>query len=413
MLPNKSKFYGCANCGALSKLHVRELSLVQEFETPFDIIIKPRMEFTFDGIPFTVLSHSRKKVVGSPYLWDEFLLYHPDHPLRSLSMNQGYFHLMEKIDKINAVPGYHMTYENRDYQKFSDDQVETLFVCGELPSGTFKTGTYTEYICPPNVLSRERYDSSIQWWHGRYIDGDDVVRSANEPIAIPRSSGVGAAQPNKYAGSSSAYISNFVLFLVALLIGASYFWKQSQPVGEMIAKAQATKVLSEQDSILGGLLIDSLIAQRSVPSPEYAKSATFNVPSNGTALGINFSSSVLNSWVTVELIIVNETSGKEISTWQDIEYYTGSDEDGAWHEGSQKPQMIISSLDAGNYHVLAKGVQGADKYQQIVSIDFILDPPIKSNFVLFLILGLLVIAINFVLKQNFEHRRWAKSDFGE
>ena len=77
-----------------------------------------------------------------------------------------------------------------------------------------------------------------------------------------------------------------------------------------------------------------------------------NVRITASAPGIS------NSWAELDADLVNEQNNEVESVPINIEYYQGSDSDGAWTEGEKDEDATLSSLPAGNYTLARRGKLG-------------------------------------------------------
>ena len=89
-------------------------------------------------------------------------------------------------------------------------------------------------------------------------------------------------------------------------------------------------------------------------TPQAAFSKPFELKGNRN-VRITANAPVNNAFADLDVDLVNEQSQEVESVNVPIEYYTGSDSDGAWTEGSQSQDATISSLPAGKYTLRVEG----------------------------------------------------------
>ena len=58
-----------------------------------------------------------------------------------------------------------------------------------------------------------------------------------------------------------------------------------------------------------------------------------------------------NNWLDLDLELVNAKTGQVYPESIELEYYYGTDEDGAWSEGAKHNSVAISSAPAGEYYL--------------------------------------------------------------
>src|SRR5204863_149669 len=73
-----------------------------------------------------------------------------------------------------------------------------------------------------------------------------------------------------------------------------------------------------------------------------------------------------NSWADLDVDLVNDQSQEVESVHIPVEYYSGTDSDGAWTEGSQSTDATLSSLPSGQYTLRVEGTW--EKWQQQIPV---------------------------------------------
>jgi hypothetical protein len=130
-----------------------------------------------------------------------------------------------------------------------------------------------------------------------------------------------------------------------------------------------------------------------------------NVRISASAAGLN------NNWVDLDVDLINEQNAEIESVPIVIEYYTGSDSDGAWSEGGTSSDATVSSLPAGKYTLRVEGTWGAWQASQPVSLKVDQGVNRGVNFICALIVLLIVPFVGLIRKMTFESRRWRDSMF--
>ena len=95
-----------------------------------------------------------------------------------------------------------------------------------------------------------------------------------------------------------------------------------------------------------------------------------------------------------------------------IEYYSGSDSDGAWTEGSQETDATLSSLPAGKYTLRVEGTW--QNWQQPIAVNVKVEQGVNRgvNFCCALVALAIVPLFGLIRKWSFEASRWKDSMFG-
>jgi hypothetical protein len=422
--PN-SQYMGCGKCYSLLKIAPNDLVLQHRFQRSAKFTISPGTEVNIENIKYIVISATLKGVQNSSvYYWSEYLLYHPSHPIASLSETNGHWHYLVRHTGAIQNTKYVATFQNREYDIYNRDKVVTHNVVGELPDSSFENCSYEEYISPPYILSHEIYSNNESWFFGKYVTQKELKEAVPTLTSTPVKWGVGAAQPNAVKFPINLVWYSFLAFATIMLLSAMLLWKRETTLGQMTLEVPSTQPITQQvspaaflgmsDSAFAALDIDqsnaavSSFNENQIKKDEYAKTFSFEVPSNHSALGVKLHATPSNSWVSCEVILINENTGEEKSFWQDIEYYSGYD-GGSWSEGSFDESRIVSNVKAGKYHFLIKGQQAAAQDAKPVNITWTINPPIYSNLWTVLILGLVVVIALNIIRSAFESRRWANA----
>jgi hypothetical protein len=126
---------------------------------------------------------------------------------------------------------------------------------------------------------------------------------------------------------------------------------------------------------------------------------------------ITASAPLNNSFADLDIDLINEQNNEVESVNVPIEYYQGSDSDGAWTEGGQTQNADLSSLPAGKYTLRVEGTW--QNFGQPLPVTVKVEQNINRgvNFCLaFGVLALLPI-LGLIRKFMFESKRWSESMF--
>jgi len=116
-----------------------------------------------------------------------------------------------------------------------------------------------------------------------------------------------------------------------------------------------------------------------------------------------------NAWIALDYALINQDTGQAYDFGREISYYHGSDEDGAWTEGSMDDSVVLPAVPPGRYYLRIE--PESDPGEPIsYGVTVTHDVPVYSWFLV--AAGLLVLPALFVTwrSMNFEHRRWQESD---
>ncbi len=266
------------------------------------------------------------------YFWTEYALYNKTAGWLYLNEYNEHWTLLTEISpneyhhKCNVEQG---TLWGNKYKLFLDDNdCSIAWATGlfgyQLPTGTF---AIKDSIAPPLLISLEEVEGKISTFAGRYVTHKEMNATFTD-IIFANTLGVGMVQPR---------VVNMVHFtllmsLFALLVVVSSFFTSTYKV----AKVVEMNIYPNPD-----------------PNYEYVSgSFTINrvIPS---AIAIDLETTVDNSWIIVDVGLVNEKTNEVRYASEEVAYYHSQDSepiDDAWVEGSKKAQFNICGVSSGTYH---------------------------------------------------------------
>ncbi len=142
-----------------------------------------------------------------------------------------------------------------------------------------------------------------------------------------------------------------------------------------------------------------------------AFSLPFDIKANNN-VRITAAAPVDNSWADLDVDLVNDQSQEIESVNIPVEYYSGTDSDGAWTEGSRSTDATLSSLPAGKYTLRVEGTWQNWQAQMPVSVKVEQNVNRGVNFICALLLLIIVPVLGLIRKFSFESSRWKDSMFG-
>ncbi len=237
------------------------------------------------------------------------------------------------------------------------------------------------------MLSQESTANEVNWSAGVYMTNAEVEHAFGISD-LPKPWGVAPNQP--FTGSF--YYTWGVLPLVFLLMAAAM----------MIPLSGLTTTILSQQIVLPPVA--------NATQPQTAFSTPFDVKAKRN-LRITASAPVNNSYADLDIDLVNDQSQEVESVNVPIEYYTGTDSDGAWSEGGQSQVATISSLPAGQYTLRVEGTW--QNWQQPMPVTVKVEQNVVRgvNFFCAFIALALVPIFGLIRKWSFERGRWKDSMF--
>jgi hypothetical protein len=156
------------------------------------------------------------------------------------------------------------------------------------------------------------------------------------------------------------------------------------------------------------------------PTPSGSPTATpeqtfvtphFQLTGTGQRVEIEATALVDNSWLDLDMDLVNAKTDETFPAPVEISYYHGYDSDGAWTEGSQKAEIALPAVPAGEYFLTVEPSADAKINQLPFTVR------VRSGGVFFgncIVVVFLVMFYPIMLLWRLyrrEKERWSESDF--
>ena len=400
--PDKAERVTCPNCNSLLDVNQGRLSYLKALvPLPFelDLSLEVGAEGTFaSGKKFKIIGAVVRSVTieGIQYFWHEYLLYDPMIGFRWLVHSDNHWNFVEPVNPAEVEQfgfigtGATVKYDGSTFKIFQDAAAVVQYVKGEfywrVEQG--ETVRAVDYISPPRMLSQEASENEVNWSLGTYMTNEEVEKAFGlKPL--PRPWGIGPNQP--FTGQF--YYTWALLPLVLLFVIAVFMI----PIGGL----QST-VLNQ------GVTLPPLV---NATTPQALFSQAFELKGNRN-VQISAVANVENSWADLDIDLINDQSQEVESVNIPVEYYTGTDSDGAWSEGSKLSEASLSSLPAGKYTLRVEGTW--EKWQTPMPVTVKVEQNVMRgvNFCVALVLLAIVPVLGLIRKITFESGRWKDSMFG-
>jgi hypothetical protein len=391
----------CSHCHSILDAQDPELKILQTFKAAVDEdppLIPLGSRGTIRGAAYDVVGFERRTihVEGIGYSWHEYVLFNPYKGFRYLTEYNGHWNdtsILRSLPTENSDDNPPtVTYLGEKYKNFQTAQAGTNFVLGEFP-WQVRVGESVEvsdFVSPPRVISRERTGKEITWSMGEYTSGRDIWKAfalAGDP---PECVGVYENQPYPLSAATKSLWASFTmyaLFVIAMLIGFSMFARNE----EVFRRAYLFNTNSGSEASF-------------VTDPFELKGRTSNVEVT-TSAGVN------NNWIYLNYALINQETGQAYDVGREVSYYHGYDSDGAWSEGSQTDTVALPSVPPGNYYFRIEPESDPGHGDIEYSVAVKRDVPQLSFFGIALLALVVPPALITWRSMNFEHLRWAESDY--
>ena len=391
----------CSHCHSILDAQNPGLKILQTFKVAAGEdhpLIPLGTRGTIRGAEYDVVGFERRTihVEGIAYSWHEYVLFNPYKGFRYLTEYNGHWNdtsILRSLPIVNSSdypPS--VTYLGETYKQFQTAQAGTNFVLGEFPWQVHvgESNEVSDFVSPPRVISRERTGKEITWSVGEYITGKDIWKTFGLRGVPPERVGVYENQPYPLSAATTGIwvtCGICLLLLLAVLVACSMFMRHEDVLqGEYEFNASS-----------GG-------EASFVTDPFALKGRISNVE-------LTTSAYVENNWIYLNYALINQDTGQAFDMGREVSFYQGYDSDGAWSEGSQTDTVVIPSVPPGNYYLRVEPESdpghGAIRYSIALKRDVL-----QLIFFGIALLALLVPPGLITWRSmNFEHLRWAESDY--
>lgn len=394
--PDKAERVTCPNCNSLLDVNQGKLSWLKALKPSpdahkFDLEIGAKGVFK-DGAEMTIIGAVVRSVTveGIKYFWHEYLLYNPQIGFRWLIHSDNHWNFVEPVNPADVVSfGNTATFGGKTFKIFQDAPARVEFVKGEfywrVEQG--ETVRAIDYVRAPEMLSCEMTQNEMNWSRGTYMTLPEVEK-AFSVSDLPKPWSVAPNQP--FTGGF--YIKWGFAALLLLAVVAIFMI----PLSGLTAT-----VLSETVT---------LQPTAAATTPQTVFSQPFDLKANRN-VRITANAPVSNSWADLDVDLINEQSQEVESVNIPVEYYSGTDSDGSWTEGSQTQDATLSSLPAGKYTLRVEGTW--QNFQQPLQVAVKVEQNVTRgmNFCCAFFVLAIVPFFSLIRKFMFEQRRWSESMF--
>ena len=400
--PDKAERVTCPNCDSLLDVNQGNLSYLHALTPANDapaFVLPIGAEGTFLGdVKFKIIGAVDRSVTfdGIKYHWHEYLLYNPSVGFRWLVHSDNHWNFVEPVNPAEVAStgiyatGSMVNYNGRSYKIFQDAPARVEYVKGEfywrVEQG--ETVRAVDFISAPYMLSQEMTANEVNWSAGTYMTNAEVEKAFGISD-LPKPWGVAPNQPFK----GSFYYTWGMIPLLLLLVVALFM---------SMASGFGSGAFAEQVT---------LPPMQNAQAPQTVFTKPFDIKANRN-IRITAGANVSNAWADLDVDLINEQSQEVESVNVPIEYYSGTDSDGAWTEGSQSTDATLSSLPAGKYTLRVEGTW--QNWQQPIAVSVRVEQGVNRgvNFCCALIALGIVPLFGLIRKWSFEASRWKDSMFG-
>ena len=391
----------CGNCHSILDAKDPNFAVLQRFQAAQTIqpLIPLGTRGKVRGEPYEVIGFQVRTItyLEVDYSWDEYLLFNPYKGYRYLTQYQGHWNdvtVLRALPEVNTSGVRPIAKVNGErFRHFQRSFARTTYVLGEFPWQVRVGGETTEcndFVSPPRMLSSETIGSETTWSLGEYIAGKQVWQAFQLPGSPPAPVGVYEDQPSPYGGNLKEVWLVCVLFLAALVGMALFF----------------TTFARNEEVFSGSYHFAPQTGGEASFVTDY-----FELKGRTSNVELSTRTDLSNNWVYFNYALINADTGQAFDFGREVSYYSGSDSDGAWTEGSLKDTAVVPAVPSGRYYLRVEPEMDANAVMVDYDISVKRDVPVMSYF-LFAALLLLVPPIFLAFRSmGFEQARWRESDY--
>jgi len=389
----------CESCHSVLDAQDPKLRILQQFhaatsEDPPLIPLGSRGSIR--GVLYEVIGFQRRtiEVEGISYSWHEYVLFNPAKGFRYLTEYDGHWN---DVSILRALPdvragGTTLKYLGETYRHFQTADAATAYVLGEFPwqVRVGEIARVSDFVSPPRVISCEGSDKEVTWSIGEYLAGRDIWKAFKLQGDPPVPNGIYENQPSPMSSNVKGVWTLTAIYLILLL---------SLAVGVYLMESdeQVFEQTFEFNSSGGGEA--SFVTD------------VFQLKGRTSDVELTTNAGVDNDWIYLNYALINQDTGNAYDFGREVSYYHGYDSDGSWSEGKTTNTVTIPSVPAGNYYLRIEPESDPNRGLIRYSVTVKRDVPQASFFGL-AVLALLVPAGLVTWRSlNFEHLRWAESDY--
>lgn len=391
----------CDHCHSILDAQDPRLQILQKFRAAVDEdppLIPLGTRGTVRGTAYDAIGFQRRTihVDGIPYSWHEYVLFNPYKGFRYLTEYNGHWNDTSILRSLPAVDDRHdpptATYLGQTYKRFQNAKAATSFVLGEFPwqVRVGEEAEVTDYVCPPRVLSSEETGKETTWSMGEYMSGGDIWKAFGLKGDPPPRIGVYENQPSPLSADvNSIWLAfiGFIVLLVVMFIGLN--------------------AMARNEQVFQG---DYRFDTTSHAEASFV-SDVFELKGHTSDLEMTTSTNVNNSWIYLTYALINQDTGQAYDFGREVSYYHGYDEDGSWSEGHSSDTATIPTVPRGHYYLRVEPESDLGRGIISYTITAKRDVPQASFFGIALLALLVPVGLITWRSMNFEHLRWAESDY--
>lgn len=276
------------------------------------------------------------------------------------------------------------------YKHFQTSVAEVACALGEFnwKVAVGEQARARDFVAPPYLLSNEVTGKDSVWSQGRYVEASEVWKAFQlEGSPQMLSWKVAPAQPNPWQESLDSIKRAFI---VSACLAAMF---------GMVKRIQA----ADKEVLRTSFAYNRSEPEKSKVSPEFVlEGPTSNVE-------IVTATTLSNHWAYITMALINSDTDEALDFGREVSYFSGSDSDGPWTEGSPNDRAVVPNVPPGRYYLRVEPEDG-DVQDFTYNVFIKRDVPQLSPVLVAIALLELPFVFVFWRLYTFEVARWKDSD---
>jgi hypothetical protein len=326
----------CGSCGAILDATNENYQIIEQGSQKGQRyqVIQLGQRGKLHGTLWEVIGYMERVDGSGVFSWSEYLLFNPMKGFRWLTEFDGHWNYVMNTKSRpdeSSLSRRKATLLNKDYHLFHRGSAKVTYVLGEFYWRVHvgEKANVEDFVSPPEILSKEMTKDEVTWSLGTYVEASEIKQAFAGDAAMPPKIGVAPNQPSTYGTSSKEVLGLWGMFLCLLLVAQFV----------IVIMSSGSRVYFEE------MVFSPLDSDR------MKVSAPFEMKDGMTNVEIEIEAPVSNNWLEIQGDLVNDETGEVTEFEEGVEFYSGSDSDGYWSEGSRRNTIVLSSIPAGKYHL--------------------------------------------------------------
>ncbi|MFY7899751.1 MAG: DUF4178 domain-containing protein, partial [Chitinophagaceae bacterium] len=345
------------------------------------------------GISYEIIGYAQKEEKNIyKSKWKEYVLWNMEQGFCFLSEFNGHWILVQEKNDTPILERSNIKqfeYNKQFFDIYNKYKYTVIQSKGCFPYNIYNDEEITveEFIAPPKMWIQERSDKEgITWYYGEHVDKKDIEEAFQVKLSQP--TGVGAIQRRGTVNVLSLKIFTAIIIAIALITHL------------IIGATLNEKVVFEQNYYLN----DSTKTVNTVTEK-------FELTKNKSNLAFDVTAPLDNSWLSVDVQLINIKTGEEFNVSLGLEYYSGYESGEYWKEGDKTTREYVSSLPKGTYYLKLQSSTDLYRAPNDFTLTVTNDVSMNKNIIIIMLLLLIAPLGYYLYGRYIEYQRWNNSEF--